>query len=555
MKYDVCVLGNCSIDRIYYEKADGTYDENPEMQVPGGKGTNQAVAASRAGAKTTIITRIGKDEIGKSILENLKLNMIDTSYVEIVEGLRNDYSNIRINFTDKDNEIESSCSETIESFTTDMIDRYREVLLDSKIIECQLKVPMEVTEKLINFCYENDKILILTPNRPQKLCITNPRNEELIKKISIITCNKKECQTIFKTEDIEACVKKYPNKLIVTLGTEGVMYHDGTKVIKKPSINGEVVDTLGAGDTFNGNLAAFLSKGIDLKHAIRKAMYASAMSIQRKTAQAGMPYIEELEEFIYTNRINKFEYREELTYAIKLVKEASDIIKINKNFEISTKKDNTLVTDVDLKVEGYLIKKIKEKYPNDTLVTEENYPDNKLQDRTWIIDPIDGTAHFIKGLPFWGIQLCFYDKSATKFAIIYLPAIGKFYYSAENQGAYVNNYKILPRKQVPINQAVVEFAGSLYKELEPKKVYFNKLVQQGKIKVANLLHLNSSCASFTNVASGKVDALIIASTKPWDIMPGMHICKELRIKAYPLTIDDKLTLLTDNEEIKDLLFE
>lgn len=552
MKYDVCVFGGCSLDMMFYQKADGTYDNYPEMKVPGGKGANQAVAASRAGAKTTIITRIGKDEIGKSIIENLKFNMIDTFHVEMIDGLKNDYSNIKINLKDKDNEIERF-SGAIDSFTPDMIDRYADVLLNSKIIDCQLKVPIEVTEKLINFCYDNDKILILTPCRPQKLCITDPKNKDLIDKISIITCNKKECQTIFNTEDIESCIKQYPNKLIVTLGSEGLIYYNGSKIIKIPAINIKAVDTVGAGDTFNGNLAAFLSKGMSLQNAIRKAMYASAMKIKVKSAQAGMPYLEDLEEFIYTIRNDKFEYGQELLYAIKIVKEANDIIKLNKNFEISTKQDNTLVTNVDVKVEDFLINKIKEKYPNDLLVTEENYPNNKLQDRTWIIDPIDGTAHFIKGLPFWGIQLCFYDKNATKFAVIYLPEIDELYYAAENQGAYINNHPILPKDQVPINQAVVEFGGTLYKELDPKKVYFNKLVKHDKVNVANLLHINSSCVSFTDLASGKVDALITSSHKPWDVMPGMHLCKEVGIKAYPLTFNNNLTLLTNNEEIKNLI--
>ena len=168
MKYDVCVLGGCSLDMMYYQKPDGTFSNSPEMIVPGGKGSNQAVAASRAGAKTTLITRIGKDEIGKSILENLRFNMIDTSSIEMLEGLENDYSNVKINLKDKDNVIERF-SGAINSFTPDMVDKYAHILLDSKIIECQLKAPFDVTERLINFCYDNDKILILTPCRPQKL--------------------------------------------------------------------------------------------------------------------------------------------------------------------------------------------------------------------------------------------------------------------------------------------------------------------------------------------------------------------------------------------------
>ena len=156
MKYDVCVFGGCALDQTFYEKIDGTYNESPDVIAPGGKGSNQAVAASRAGAKTTIISKIGKDEIGNSILENLRFNMVNTSNIDLVDGLQNDYSNIYIELKEKDNDIKR-VNGAIDSFTPDMVDRYADVILNSSIIVCQLKVPKEVTEKLINFCYENKK--------------------------------------------------------------------------------------------------------------------------------------------------------------------------------------------------------------------------------------------------------------------------------------------------------------------------------------------------------------------------------------------------------------
>ena len=136
MKYDVCVFGGCALDQIYYQKSDGTYDENPNVIAPGGKGANQAVAASRAGARTTIITKLGKDDIGNNILENLRFNMIDTSNVILVDNLENDHSNIYIKIKDKDNEIKRF-NGAINSFTESMVDDYKDVLLNSKIIVCQ----------------------------------------------------------------------------------------------------------------------------------------------------------------------------------------------------------------------------------------------------------------------------------------------------------------------------------------------------------------------------------------------------------------------------------
>lgn len=552
MKYDICVFGGCSLDLIYYKNVDGTYKEEPDMKVPGGKGANQAVAAARAGARTTIISRIGKDEIGKNILENLNFNMVDTSNIEMVENLENDFSKIKINIKDKDNEIERF-SGAINSFTPDMVDNYADVILNSAVIVCQLKCPKEVTTRLINFCYENNKILILTPCRPEKLSLTEPENIELIEKISLITCNRKECQTIFGTDDIESCIKKYPNKLIVTLGKDGLMYYNGKRVIKMPPIDVEVIDTIGAGDTLNGNLATFLAKGMDLKHALRKAMYASTMKIQVKSSQAGMPLLEDLEEFICIMRNKKFSYNKELNLALKIVKDSYSMVKSNINFTISVKENNTLVTDVDLAIENFLISKIKKMFPSDNFLTEENNPSGTLKDRTWVIDPIDGTAHFIKNSPYWGIQLAFFDKGQTKFSVIYLPKLNEFYYAAEGQGTYLNNNKIFPKFDLPLNESVVEFGGNLFKKLESKKIYFSKLVKNDKTLVANILHINACCTSFCNIVSGKTDALIISSKNLWDIMPGELLCREVGIKPISLDFSESLTLYSKSKNITDLL--
>lgn len=553
MKYDVCVFGGCSLDQMFYQKTDGTYSNIPEMSVPGGKGANQAVAAARAGAKTVIISRIGKDEIGKSILENLNFNMVHTNGVEMVEGVNNDSSKIYINLQDKDNDIHRVTG-AIDSFTPEMIDNYSDIILNSKIIVCQLKVPKEVTEKLINFCNENNKFLILTPCRPQKLSISEPGNSELIEKIDLITCNQKECETIFGTNDVEACIKRYPNKLIVTLGNNGLVYYNGKRIIKMPSIKVDVLDTVGAGDTLCGNLAASLAEGLDLEHSLRRAMYASTMKIKVKTAQAGMPYKEDLDEFISTTRNKNFEYFEELNFAMELVKKAYENSKSINSYTIALKENSTLVTDADLEIENYIVSRIKEKYLSDNFLTEENYSNRTLIDRTWIIDPIDGTTHFIKNDNFWGIQLAFYDKGKTKFSIIYLPKTNECYYAAENLGAYVNNNKIMLRESVPMNQAIVEFGGSIYKEFESKKLFLSRLMGDNKMKVAGILHINSCCISFTNLVSGKTDALIIASRKLWDILPGMFLLEECGIKAHYLDFDKNLILYTNNDEIKNELF-
>lgn len=300
MQYDVCVFGGCSLDQMYYILDNGKYNENPDMLVPGGKGANQAVAASRAGADVTIISRIGKDDIGQIILDNLSDNGVFIDNIEIVDGLDNDLAKIYID-NNKDNHIERYAG-AINSFTTSMIKKYEKVLMASKLVLAQLKVPKEVTIELINFCYAKNIPLVITPCHAEKLDIGNDINKKLLDKVTYITANRKECERMFNTLDIENCVKKYPNKLIVTLGSEGVVYFDG-EVIQhfQPLGIDNLADTTGAGDTFAGNLAFCLTHGYNLKDAIYRSQYASVMKIQSLSAQRGMPTKEELDKFIEDN--------------------------------------------------------------------------------------------------------------------------------------------------------------------------------------------------------------------------------------------------------------
>ena len=302
MKFDICVFGGCSLDATYFQKSDLSYADEADIIEPGGKGANQAVAAARAGAKVVMLTRLGNDDVGKLIKENLKKNNVNVDFVEMIDNLNNDYSKIFVRKSDGANEIERQTG-AIDSFYPGLVYKYKDIILNSKYVLAQMKAPKEFSIELINFCHQNDVNIIITPCRPQKLSIKDHGNLELLNKIDYITCNQEECEIIFGTKNIKECVTKYPNKLIVTLGIDGVLYHDGEKVVNIPAIKELVaVDSTGAGDTFCGNFAACLVNGLSIKEAITRAQFASQMQIQAKGAQKGMPYFHELDQFIHNQK-------------------------------------------------------------------------------------------------------------------------------------------------------------------------------------------------------------------------------------------------------------
>ena len=552
MKYDICVFGGCAIDQMYYKDEEGKIPENPMLILPGGKGSNQAVAAARAGAKVTMISRVGKDNIGNKILQNLTYNNISTNNVEVVEGLINDWSKIIIDEKNKDYDIQRFTG-AINSFTKEMVDSYKKVFLKSKLVIAQLKVPKEVSVELINFCYENQIPLIITPCRPEKLSIVKEiENLELLDKITYITANRKECATMFGTDNIEECVTKYPNKLIVTLANEGVIYHDGEKIIKIPAIKvDKVEDTPGAGDTFTGNLAAALVEGYNLEEAIVIAQYAASMKIQVKGAQDGMPYKEELEKYVVNKTLNGHDYMREFNLARASVEEALEVISKKRMFKVKprTNKQSIFVTESDFLVEKILIDKIREVYPTDNFVTEEFNNENTIQDRTWIIDPIDGTSHYMKNSIFWGVQLAFVDKGEIKFSIISIPNLNEFYYAIRGKGVYLNNKKIEIKNSVPLNESIIEFCGSMYKMEKEKELIFKKILKND-IRPANFMHINTCSFAFANLLSERTNTLIISTVKPWDILPGVFMAQEIGLKSYTIP---GLTIYTNTKDIEKFI--
>ena len=551
MRYDICVFGGCALDQMYYKDEFGNVPEKPSLLVPGGKGANQAVAASRAGAKVAMISRLGKDSIGDKILDNLIYNNVITSYIDVVEDLPNDYADIVIDNKNKDNNI-TRFAGAIDSFTVDMIENNSSVLLNSKMVVAQLKVPKEVTVELINFCYDNKLPLVITPCRPKKLVISEDNNAELIDKISYITCNKEECMTIFETDDIEACVTKYPNKLIVTLGEDGLMYHDGTSIVHLPALYiREVEETTGGGDTFNGNFAANLVAGESLYNSIIRAQYASAMKIRVKTAQEGMPFKDELDNFIMNYYLEENDYSKEFELAYTAIVDSYDLIKKQDIMNVRMKADDTFVTQSDLMVEKHIIDSIVNIFPEDNFVTEEFNNNNTVKDRTWVIDPIDGTHHYMKNSIFWGIQLAFVDKGQTRFSIIYLPKLDEMFYAIKDKGVFLNHHKIEKQPLKTSKESIVEFCGSVHKKYTLKKFILERMLNSGN-KPGNFMHINSCCFAFSNLLTGRTDTLVVSTKSVWDVLPGMFMVEELGFKK--IEVND-IVIYTNTKNIIDLLLK
>ncbi len=283
----ITVIGSANMDVI--AQADkfplqGETVRGKDFQTaPGGKGANQAIACARLGQEVQLIGTVGMDSFSEIIIENLLTQQVETSYITQVEGP----SGVAvILLTEDDNRI-ISIPGANHSLTTERIDELRSVIAESELVMMQLELPVETVWHVLKLCKELHVPVMMDPAPSSSF------QQEFMSYLTYVTPNETECAQLFATT-IEETVANYPNQVLVTLGKDGVCYHDGQQVIYVPGMPTQVVDTTGAGDTFNGALASGLVQGTDLQSAIRFANMAASLSVGKFGAQGGMPTMQEV---------------------------------------------------------------------------------------------------------------------------------------------------------------------------------------------------------------------------------------------------------------------
>lgn len=220
---------------------------------------------------------------------------------------------------------------------------------------------------------------------------------------------------------------------------------------------------------------------------------------------------------------------------------AKEVEKIShKNYEVRQKdNDGDLVTNLDIEIEQYLIKQIKQNYPNFDIVSEEFNSNKKITKNCFIIDPIDGTINFANNLPLWGIQIACKKDGETIASAINLPKLNEFYY-ADKTGAYLNDEKISVR-EVSIKNAVYSIIGK------------NSLTSTEKIRKSyskNHRNFGAACVAFAFMASGRIHGVNFRAEHPWDYEPGLFLCKMAGAK---IKSEEGFHAVAMNQEFLDIL--
>lgn len=270
---------------------------------PGGKGFNQGVAAHKAGADVTMVTKLGRDTFGNVALDAMKDLNMNSDRVFLTDDTETGAALIMVDEKTSQNEIVvvlGACN----TITDEEVDSITDVLKDSEYLLTQLETNVSSVERVVDIAYKNGVKVILNTAPVQ------PISDEILSKVDLITPNEVEAEILtgIHVDSKEAADKaaqwffdKGVKNVLITLGGRGVYISSNGRSEIIPAYVVEAVDTTGAGDAFNGGLLAGLAEGKDLWESAVFANALAALSVQRLGTTPAMPCRKEIDEFLRTH--------------------------------------------------------------------------------------------------------------------------------------------------------------------------------------------------------------------------------------------------------------
>ncbi|MEI7064623.1 ribokinase [Dickeya chrysanthemi] len=265
----------------------------------GGKGANQAVAAGRSGADIEFIACVGADDIGERIRQQLIKDRIDVSAVEAIPGQTTGVALIFVN-GEAENMIAIHAGANA-AVTPDYLNRYQQKIVAASALLMQLESPLETVIAAARLAHHSGTKVILNP---APAC---PLPDELLSLVDMITPNETEAQiltgvTVETEEDAQRAAQVLHDKgistVLITLGSRGVWLSEQGNGRRIPGFRVKAVDTIAAGDTFNGALVTALLESRPMDAAVKFAHAAAAIAVTRYGAQPSVPWREEIDAFL-----------------------------------------------------------------------------------------------------------------------------------------------------------------------------------------------------------------------------------------------------------------
>ncbi len=252
----------------------------------GGKGSNQAVAAARAGASVTFVSAVGDDSAGRDMLEDLKAKGVDVSQAATIDNMASGIALIAVS-RDGENTIivDPGASARLDPATVS--DTLLRLVTPGTVLLTQLELPLPVVTQGCLAAHSAGARIVLNLSPLQEV------PEDLLAACDPLIVNAGEAQALAHAscDSVEAALAvadalaQRCRSVVVTLGAHGSVVADANAARHFPARKVKVVDTTGAGDSFAGALAAALVSGATIDDAVERGTDASALTVQHVGAQ------------------------------------------------------------------------------------------------------------------------------------------------------------------------------------------------------------------------------------------------------------------------------
>lgn len=268
---------------------------------PGGKGSNQVIAAARAGARTAFITRIGRDSFGDMACRSWMSDGVDTAHVQIDETAPTGAAFIFVSAGTGDNAIiiESGAAANLSAAD---IRAAENVIAGAKVFVTQFEQPIEAAVEGLRLARRHGVTTLLNPAPAVAV------DDAIYAWCDYVTPNETEVAALTgidaESEDgalhaAQVLVERGARNVLVTLGAKGALLVGAAGMHRFPAFEiDNVVDTTGAGDAFNGGFATALAEGCSPVEAVRFASAVAALSVQKPGTAPSMPARAEIDAFL-----------------------------------------------------------------------------------------------------------------------------------------------------------------------------------------------------------------------------------------------------------------
>ncbi len=285
-------FGSLNIDYVYsvdhiISPGETEFSENV-MENCGGKGLNQSIALAKAGVPVYHAGLVGEE--GKLLIDKCKENGVDTDFIKMIPG-RTGHAIIQVDKDGRNSIILFGGAN--RKLTEDYIDVVLSHFEKGDILLLQNEV--NLLDRIIDKAYDRGMMIVLNPS---------PFDSALdacdLKKISMFILNEIEGQQITGVSDpgeiLDALSERFPDAAtVLTLGSDGSLYHKGNDTIRQGIFPVKAVDTTAAGDTFTGYFIASVIEGMSVKEGLELAARASSITVTRPGATDSIPLRNELQ--------------------------------------------------------------------------------------------------------------------------------------------------------------------------------------------------------------------------------------------------------------------